>query len=187
VAKYCGLQPLEARARFYPKLLNHLATSRLVGVQRLRLAITAIQRKHQLATEALLPRSFCDDRPQLAKERGVVAEAQAGVAGIRAGGHAEVLQTPGLGLRKWLVRKVRERRPTPQLEGTLQPFPCCVYVAGIKRAAAIFRQPLEPPRIEGVVLYPQLVTARRGQQDPAGRPRNPVWLEFPTQLRDEHL
>jgi hypothetical protein len=187
LAKYRRLQALQARARFDPQLLDHLPARRLVCAERLRLAIAAIQREHQLTPEALLPRLLLDDRPELANQRSVLAKAQPYVAGVRPGGDAQLLQAPRLGLRKRFVREVRECRPTPQPERGLEPFACSVYVASIQRAPAILRQALEAPGIEGVVLYAELVSPGSGQQDRAGGSWNPIGLERTSQLRDEHL
>ena len=115
-----GLEIAQRCARLEPEPLRQLAARRAVGVERVRLAVVAVERKHQLVPEVLPQRVPRDERLQLGDQVGLAAEREVGVEALLEGGQAHLLEPCDLRLRELLVREIRERRAAPQRERLLQ-------------------------------------------------------------------
>jgi hypothetical protein len=103
------------------EVVDQRASRVAVDVERLRLAATAIERQHQLATRAFAERVLGHERLELPDELGVTARLQVGVHTVLERGEPQALESGDLRSREVLVREVCERRPTPHRERLAKP------------------------------------------------------------------
>ena len=81
--------------------------------ERLRLASRAVQRGHEVGPEAFAVRIRPDEGLQLRDQLAMAPEAELGSEPLLGGGEPELLEAGDLGLERWLVGKVVQRRATP--------------------------------------------------------------------------
>ena len=110
------LKLLQPPARLDPELVDEPASRVLVGLQRLGLAPSGVERVHQLLHEAFPQRVDGDQRFQLDDHVPVAAELHVGGDPLLQGDEPELLEPPRLALRELLGRELGERRPAPERE-----------------------------------------------------------------------
>ena len=109
-----------ARPARSPSSLDQRASRVLVGLQRVGLAVAAVQREHQLAAQPLAVRVLADQRLQPADHLGVAAERELRLDELLARGDPQLLEPGDLGLRERLVGEVGQRRAAPERERALE-------------------------------------------------------------------
>ena len=87
------LELAQALAGLDPELLDQGAARVLVGLQRVRLAIAAVERKHQLRPQALSIGMLVDQRFELGDHLGVAAKGELGFHQLLERADAQVLET----------------------------------------------------------------------------------------------
>ena len=112
------LQLLQRGARFEPELVERAAGAS-VGVERLCLAVGAVQREHELSAEPLAGRVLRDQRFQLADQVCFATEREVGFDALFDRGEPEVLETAAFDLRERLV-ELGERTAAPERERLTQ-------------------------------------------------------------------
>src|SRR5918992_2728200 len=90
------------------------------------------------------------ERFELGDELGVAPEGEVGLDPLLHGGDMQFLEPCDLLLGELLVRKVRERRPTPERERLTQALCGSDTVAAGERRAAFGEKPLEAVTVEFV-------------------------------------
>ena len=108
------------------ELLDEDVAQILVRGERLGLTAGAIQRKHQLRTQALAQRMLAHERLELADQVPVFAELELGVDALLDSRDVQLLEPSNLGLRELLLREVVERRAAPERERFAQERRCLV-------------------------------------------------------------
>src|SRR5215207_11187960 len=89
--------------------------------ERVRLPSRAVQRGHEVGPEAFAEGIRPDEGLQLRDELAIAPEAELGSEPLLGGGEPELLEAGDLGLERWLVGQVVERRAAPQLQGAREP------------------------------------------------------------------
>ena len=112
----------QALARLDPELVGQRAAGVAVGLQRVGLAVAAVQREHQLRAQALAVRVLGDQALEPFEQVCVLTQRELGLREQLQDGHAQVFQAQRLTLREPLVREIRERRAAPQGERVLERF-----------------------------------------------------------------
>ena len=74
-----ALQPLEVGAGLEAELLGERAATLLVDLQRLALAVGAVQGQHELPAQPLAQRMLADEQLELADQLAVAAEGELGL------------------------------------------------------------------------------------------------------------
>ena len=110
-------QPL---ARLDAELLDQRPARVLVGLQRVGLAVRAVEGQHQLRPQALPVGVLGDQRLQLPDHLGVAAERQLGLDQLLERRDAQVVEPGDLALRERLVGEIRQRRAAPQRQRLLE-------------------------------------------------------------------
>ena len=87
-----------------------------VGLERLGLAIRAVQRQDELRTQALAQGLGGDERVELRHQRGVAAERELRIEASLQRDQPQLLETTGLAPRERLVGEIRERGSAPETE-----------------------------------------------------------------------
>ena len=105
------------------ELVEELAPSVPVGLQRVGLPAGSVQREHQLAAQALAQRMLAHQRLELAHQPGMLARGQIRVDPVLERGQTGFLQPRDLRLGKRLVGEVRERRTAPHPQRLPQNAP----------------------------------------------------------------
>ncbi len=147
-------QPLP---RLDAELLDQAAARVLVGLQRVRLAIAAVQREHELPAQALAVRVRGDQRLELADHLRVAPQRELGLDQQLVRSHPLVLQARDLALGEGLVGEVVERRAAPERERRFQRRDRPLGAAGGELAPPLRQPVLEPVRVEPLGLDPQLI------------------------------
>ena len=119
-----GEDPLLELAEVCPGLEAQLVRERRscvpVDGERIRLTARAIEREHELTSDAFAVRMPADELLELSDELRMAAECEIGVDPVLGRREAELLETGDLVLRERLVGHVRERRPSPERESISQ-------------------------------------------------------------------
>ena len=167
--EYRPLELAQPLARLDPQLLDQCPAGVLVGLQRVRLAVRAVEREHQLRAEPLPVAGARRSAPRAARppRRGRRARASPRSAAPSAR-DPQVFQ-PG-DLR---AARTARRRDPPAAPRAIAPAPRSSAgrprrVAADKLAAALGHEPLEALRVEPVRIERQLVAAL-ARDDDAGR------------------
>ena len=109
-SRMLALEPLQALARLQPELLGERQAALLVDVQRLGLAVRAVEREHELAAQPLAQRMPRDERLELADELGVAAEREIGLDPLFERRELQLVEARDLRLCERLVGEVGKRR-----------------------------------------------------------------------------
>jgi hypothetical protein len=171
------------------ELGDERATGLLVGLERVGLAIAAVEREHQLRAQALAVRVLADQALERADDIGVLAEREARVDELLERGHVKLLEPADLALRETLVREVGERRAAPQRQRLLERCGGGAGAAGCELARAVAEQPLEAVAVEQLGRERELVAvlARQQRQGVAVRGRTRECLAQARDLDVHHL
>ena len=110
------LELLQRLARLEAQLVGELAPGLAVRLERLGLALAAVEREHQLVPEPLPQRMRGHERLELRHQLGVAAEREVGLDTQLERAEPQLLQPRDLGLSELLVGQVGQRRPAPQRE-----------------------------------------------------------------------
>ena len=124
------LQLLQGRARLDAELVDERAASLPVGLQGLRLPAGPVQRRHEVAPQALPERMLRDQRLQLPDELAVPAEREVGVDAQLDGRQPDLLEPRDRSARR--SARTRRRRAPARATG------------GARRAAARTPRPSGP-------------------------------------------
>ena len=108
---------LEGQARLDTKLVDEDSPSFLVGLERFRLSVGAIENEHQLTAQPLPKGVLSDERLDLANERRAAPELDFSLDPLLECLEAALLEASDLTLRKGVVGEIGERRAPPELEG----------------------------------------------------------------------
>lgn len=93
-------------------------------VERLRLAVGAIEREHQLGAESLPQRVGGDQVLELRKHLAVTAERELRLDVVLDRRSTELFEPPDRIFREALVANVRQRRSAPQADGLVSAAGC---------------------------------------------------------------
>ena len=102
------LELLKLPPRLDPEVVDQLAASLLIALQRVGLPARSVQREHQLRLKALPQRMLAHERLELADQRGVPSKREVSVDSILERREALFLDPGSLALRERLVREVRQ-------------------------------------------------------------------------------
>ena len=133
---------------FEAELVDQSAPGVAVGLQRVGLAATAVERQHQLAPQALAKGVFGDHGLEVANQLRMASQFEVRGDPILEGTESELLQPGDLRLRERLECEVGERRPTPESKCGAQPIGGGGGVAGGERLAPLQGEILETPEVE---------------------------------------
>ena len=114
------LQLAQPLARLDAELVDERAARVLVGLQRVGLAVAAVEREHVLRPQPLAVRVLGDQRVELADHLGVAAEREPRLDELLGDRDPQLLQPRALAVGERRVREVRERRPAPLGERALE-------------------------------------------------------------------
>ena len=117
-------------------------------LKRVRLAVAAIQRQHQLGAQMLPVGVIADQRRQPPDDVGVAAESEVGLDLLLERGDAQLVQALDLGLGERLVGDIGQGGAAPQRESALERAGGLLRAAGGELAATLGDQPLEAVRVE---------------------------------------
>ena len=142
------MQLLQEGRRLDAELLDEHLARVLVGLQSLRLPPTAVEREHELAARTLAHRVLTHELFELADEAGRTTAIELSLHLLLNRGHAKLLEPGRLVLSKRLVRKIGERRASPELKRFAhQPGPAIRF-----RRPRLVHQLLEAPSVDCVLL-----------------------------------
>src|ERR671910_41359 len=150
LGEYRPLELSETFSRLDAQLLHQCPASILVGLQRVSLAVRAVEGEHQLRPEPLSVRMVADQRLELCDHLGMTAEVQLGLDEVLPGRDPRLLETADLALRERLVGEFRQRRATPQRQGLFEYRQSAFRVAAGQLAAALDHEPFKALRVEPV-------------------------------------
>ena len=162
-----SLQLPQPLARLDAELLDQLAAGLLVGLQRVGLAVGAIQGEHQLRAQALAERVLGDQRLELSDHLGVPAERQPRVDLQLQGRRAQVGEARDVALGERLVGEIGERLAAPEREAFVEPGGGLPRTIRGQLVPGLREQPLEPVRVEPVGVELQAVPALPGHDQVA--------------------
>ena len=155
------VQLLQGWRRLDAKLLDEHLARVLVGLERLRLPPTAVEREHELTARTLAHRVLANELLELADEAGGAAAVELGLHPLLDRRQAKLLEPCGLVLGKLLVRKVGERRSAPQLKRFgHEPCPAICF-----RRPRLVHELLEAPSVDRVLLCIERVAGSPGLDD----------------------
>src|SRR5579864_2258437 len=117
MSEHGSLELLESRAEFDPELLYERGPSRAEGRERVGLPSRAVEREHQLDSEALAERLRGDKQLQLPDQLGMTSEREVGVDPPLEGREAQLLQPADRSLGERLAGQLAERRSAPEGKG----------------------------------------------------------------------
>ena len=151
------LQRTQLLARLEPELVHQHATRVLVGLERLRLSSGAVERQHQLRTEAFPQGLLSDEVLQLADQLARRPQFELGLDALFERSESRLLQAADLVAGERLECQVLEGGAPPERErgaellGPLTRF----------GAACLGGEPLEARQVESLGIDPQYVSGRR--------------------------
>jgi hypothetical protein len=143
-----ALELLQRLTRLEPELLGQSAAAPLVDVERLGLAVGAIERDHELAAQALAKRVPRDERLQLGDDLAVASERKLGVDSLLDRAQAEFLEPLDLTPRERVVGEVRERRAAPERKRRVELRHRGLSLSAGESAPTVLEEPLEPLGVE---------------------------------------
>ena len=120
MGEYRALQLAQAIPGLDPELAHEHPARVLVHLQRVGLAITAVEGEHELAPEALAIGVLGDQRRQPGHHGGVPAQLELRFDELLEGGDAQLLEPRDGLVGESLIGEVGERRATPQAEPSLE-------------------------------------------------------------------
>ena len=171
----------ERRGSARGRALDQHAPRVLVDLQRLGLAVAAVQGEHQLPAQPLAQRVTGDQGLELGDEITVAPEGEVCFDPFLEGGQAQLLEPGDLVLGERVEGEVGERRAAPEAERLTEECRCLERSARRRAPLALCASSaVEAVRVELSVLEPEDVPGRPGQQDaavaalpdrPAARPR----------------
>src|SRR5437868_1034155 len=106
-------QALQLRPRFHTELIDQSLSGALIHVRCFGLASRAVERQHQLSTQALSKRVPVDKRNELADQRFVPTQRQLRFDPLFYCMHPELGQASSLPEGERLGGEILERRPAP--------------------------------------------------------------------------
>ena len=179
LAEDCALQLLQDRARIEAEILGEDFARRAVHLERIRLAVAAVEREHPLLEEPLAIRVLCGDRFELGDDGVVAAAGELGVVAKLERAEPQLLEALGLGRAPDLLRQVGERRPAPDRERLAQVVGRVVGAASLESRPAAIEGALEAVEVE-LVLADDDPVAAAGRLDPLGpeRAAQPVHIDL---------
>ena len=140
-------------ARLDAEFVDEDRAGRAVGVERVRLAAGAVERRHQEATRPFAERMLEDELLQLAHHVGVSPERQVGLDPPLEREHSELLEAPCNGVEQRLLREVGERATAPEGEARREGRGGHSGIAVLERAASLVRELLEALQVERPGLH----------------------------------
>ncbi len=170
-----ALELLESRGGLDAELLDERAPGRGVGLERLRLAAGAVERKELLAAQPLAERMLPDERLELGDQLRMPAERELRLETGLDRAEPLLLEPCDLGSRKRGGEEVPERRAAPERQSLAQ----VLRSGGGTRRASAGDEPPEPLEVELPGLDPQAVAgaarlqALRARARAASRGRRP--------------
>ena len=168
------LDLLQLRAGLEAQFVVEHRPGLAVGLERLGLMPTTVQREHELAPRPLPERVILDQAVDLGHEALALAEREPGIDPIGRRGPALALEPPDRLLGELVVAEVCERRPSPEVEGARELPIGGRRIAGVERDPALGCEPFEPVAVELVGPDLEAVAARRGHEPvSADRPAQP--------------
>ncbi len=171
-----ALQRSQLLARVETEALGEECACAVVRRERLGLALRVVEGEHELAPQALAKRLLGDEALQLGDERSVTAERQLRIDSLLEGDEAKLVQPASLVRDDATIANVRERRALPQRECSSKSIRRKPGSAARECIASFAVEPLEPPRVDQLILDIEHV---------AGRPREKrVLTERGAQPRD---
>ena len=129
------LQLAQALARLDAELLDERVAGVLVGLQRVGLAVAAVEREHLLGPQALAVGVLGDQRVELADHLRVATEREPRLHQLLGDRDPQLLQPLALAVGERRVPEVRERRPAPLRERVLQRRRGLLRAAGVRAPA----------------------------------------------------
>ena len=165
-----ALQLLQSRARVEAEILGENLARVAVHLERLRLAVAAVEREDPLLEEPLAIRMLGGERFELGDDGVVAAAGELRVVAELERREPQLLEPLGLGGPPHLLRKIGERRPAPERERLAEVVGRVVGTAGFETGAAAIEQALEAVEIELVLADHDAVAAAR-RLDPLGAER----------------
>ena len=137
------MQHAQLTARLDPQLTDQDLPRVAIGLQRLGLATSAVQREHPLGAQALPQRMLARHQLQLRHQPLMAPQRQIRIDAVLQRRHARLLQAGDLTLRERLIGEIRKRRAAPQAERLPQPRSRRGRVTARKRSAPLGGKPLE--------------------------------------------
>ncbi len=179
-----ALEAAQALARLDAEFLGERHPAPLVGAQRLRLAVRAVQRQHQLGGEALAVGMLRPEHLQLADHLPVPSEGEVGLDPFLERPEPQLLETIDVGGRERLVGEVGQRRAPPQRERLPDAVGRGARVAARELPACLLHAAFEAVGVELTVRDAEQVSAAAGLQPAPALVRT---VEGPAQARDMRL
>ena len=145
----------------------------------------AVEGEHELSAEPLVERMKAHERLELADSVGLAPQGEHRLEASFERLQAEAFEARDLRLREGLVRKVGQRRATPERERLGEERLGLVGCARTERGSPFGEQPLELLGVERPSRYAQHIPGRLGHE--LGLPVRVGVVEQPAQLRHVHL
>ena len=170
------LQLAKLRTGLEPELLRQHASCFVKGVERGGLAAAPIQRKHQLAPQALAKRVIGRRGADLREDLGVVAQCQRGVESVLQGVDAERFEASRLGTSPSRVEEAGQRRPAPQAQRLIDHLDRSARHRAAQRSAGSIEPFGEHQRVDDSAGQRVAVSRRddRGGSEHLAQPRHVV-------------
>ncbi len=168
-----------SRARIETEILRQAFAGVAVDVERLGLAVAAVEREHPLLEEPLAIRVLGGGRFEFGDDRGVVSASELGVVAELECAEPQLLEALGFCRAPGLLRQIGERWPAPDRERLAQVVCSVGGAARFQGGAAALERALEAVEIELLLADDDAVTAAGGL-DPlrAQRPAQPVHVDL---------
>ena len=178
------LQRPQRRAGVDAQLVGEGGAGATERGQRVGLPVRAVQGEDEQPPAFLPQRVLGDEALDLGHEPCRLAAAEAGLEPLLPGEVAQARQPGALAVGPGLTDVVGERRTSPERQRAVEDALRVLRGLG---GARLQQQPLELPRVHGVVLDPQGVAGALPGDDAAPVARAAVGLEAPAQVRDVRL
>ena len=150
------------------QLVHEHAPRVLVGLERVRLAVAAVEREHQLRSQVLTVGVRGDQSRQAPHDVGVAPAQQIEFDLLLERARPQLVQARDLGLGEGLVGDVGQRRAAPERERALQRVGSLVEAARVQVAAALGDEPLEATRVQMLRIDLEAVAALARDQSALG-------------------
>ena len=141
-----------------PNVSTSVRAQRAVGGQRVLLAPRAVERDHELRSEAFVRGMVVDKRLQFGDDPAVLAERQLRFDALLDRRQAQFLEPGDRRGRERLVGEVGQRRPPPQRKRLPEASSRLFVRAARERRGRLLCQLLEPPQVE--LLRPHEIAGR---------------------------